>query len=85
MCMYNYDIVYMLGFCGYEVIMVVYDYKPLLDNLRSNYEKTQGLNGAFLRLENQYLCRVSNACIHLKPSATFSDEYRWPNFTRSLG
>ena len=44
--------------------------------------------GAFLRLENRYISRVSNACIqriHYKLSATFSDEYRQPNFTRSLG
>ena len=34
------------------------------------------------------ICRVSDACIqriHYKLSATFSDKYRWPNFTRSLG
>ena len=33
------------------------------------------------------ICRVSDARIrqmHLKPSATFSNEYRWPNFTHSV-
>ena len=36
------------------------------------------LNGAFQRLENWQVCRVSNACmqrIHHKLCATFSDKY----------
>ena len=49
-----------------------------------NYEKILGLNGAFLNLETQYVCRVSDGCIqqiHLKPSATFSDNPTTDYFT----
>ena len=41
-----------------------------------------------MRLENRYVCRVSDACIQRidkRLSATFSDKYRWPKFMRSLG
>ena len=50
--------------------------------------KMQGVHGAFLKLENRYICRVSDTCIqriHYKLSATFSGKHRRPNFTRSLG
>ena len=56
--------------------------KPIWCNLCGNCQKIQGLHGAFLRLENRCICRVSNACIQriqYKLSATFSDKYRQPN------
>ncbi len=46
------------------------------------YEKIQGLDGAFLRLEHQQICRVSNACIQRIPykvRATFSDKHGLSN------
>ena len=61
----------------------------IIHNLWGNHQKIQGLHvGTFLRLENRYICGVSDACIqqiHYRLSATFSDKYRWLNFTRSLG
>ena len=41
--------------------------RQLWGNLGSNHEKLQGLNGAFVRLENQKVCRVSNEYIKQMP------------------
>ena len=42
-----------------------------------NYEKIQGLDRAFLRLENRVICRVTRMCIQLKRHVTCFDKYGW--------
>jgi hypothetical protein len=54
-------------------------------NLRGKYAKSQGLNGALLRLENRYLSRLLRVYPANTLRITFSDKYRWLNFTRFLG